>query len=45
VSSIDVVCIGTDHQIGDFSSGVVSLDEWIKLRALANQASGGLRVS
>ena len=30
--------IGTHHQIGDFSSGIVSLDEWLKRRALANQA-------
>jgi GNAT superfamily N-acetyltransferase len=30
-------------QIGDFTSGVVSLDEWLKRRALANQASGAAR--
>ena len=35
--------IGTHHQIGDFSSGIVSLDEWFKRRALANQASGAAR--
>ena len=35
--------IGTSHQIGDFNSGVVSLDEWLKRRALANQASGAAR--
>ena len=35
--------IGTHHQIGDFSSGIVSLDEWLKRRALANQASGAAR--
>ena len=35
--------IGTHHQIGDLSSGVVSLDEWLKRRALANQASGAAR--
>ncbi len=35
--------IGTNHQIGDFSSGVFSLDEWLKRRALANQASGAAR--
>lgn len=35
--------IGTNHQIGDFTSGVVSLDEWLKRRALANQASGAAR--
>jgi len=32
--------ISTHHQIGDFSSGIVSLDEWLKRRALANQATG-----
>jgi hypothetical protein len=35
--------IGINHQIGDFTSGVVSLDEWLKRRALANQASGAAR--
>jgi GNAT superfamily N-acetyltransferase len=35
--------IGTHHQIGEFSSGVVSLDEWLKRRALANQAGGAAR--
>jgi predicted N-acetyltransferase YhbS len=35
--------IRTSHQIGDFTSGVVSLDEWLKRRALANQASGAAR--
>ena len=35
--------ITTNHQIGDFTSGVVSLDEWLKRRALANQASGAAR--
>ena len=35
--------IGTHHQIGDFSSGIVSLDEWLKRRALANQATGASR--
>src|SRR5258708_18752986 len=35
--------IGTHHQIGDFSSGIVSLDEWLKRRALANQGSGAAR--
>lgn len=35
--------ISTNHQIGDFTSGVVSLDEWLKRRALANQASGAAR--
>ena len=35
--------IGTNHHIGDFTSGVVSLDEWLKRRALVNQASGAAR--
>jgi hypothetical protein len=35
--------IGTKHPDGDFTSGVVSLDEWLKRRALANQASGAAR--
>ena len=35
--------LSTQHQIGDFNSGVASLDEWVKRRALANQASGATR--
>ena len=35
--------IGPHHQIGDFNSGIVSLDEWLKRRALANQATGAAR--
>jgi GNAT superfamily N-acetyltransferase len=35
--------LAPNHQIGDFTSGVVSLDEWLKRRALANQASGAAR--
>ena len=35
--------LGPQHQIADFSSGVTSLDEWLKRRALANQASGAAR--
>ena len=35
--------LGIQHQIADFSSGVASLDEWLKRRALANQASGAAR--
>mgnify|MGYP001198450078 CR=1 FL=1 len=37
------VPLGPQHQIEDFSSGVASLDEWLKRRALANQASGATR--
>jgi GNAT superfamily N-acetyltransferase len=35
--------LGPQHQIGDFNSGVASLDEWLKQRALTNQASGATR--
>ena len=35
--------VGISHEIGDFTSGVGSLDEWLKRRALANQASGAAR--
>ena len=35
--------LGPKHQIGDFNSSVASLDEWLKRRALANQASGAAR--
>ena len=35
--------LGTQHHIEDFSSGVASLDEWLKRRALANQASDAAR--
>jgi predicted N-acetyltransferase YhbS len=31
------------HRVADFNSGVASLDEWLKRRALANQASGATR--
>ena len=31
------------HQIGEFVSGVASLDEWLKRRARGNQASGASR--
>jgi GNAT superfamily N-acetyltransferase len=31
------------HALADFNSGVPSLDEWLKRRALANQASGASR--
>jgi GNAT superfamily N-acetyltransferase len=31
------------HHIGDFASGEISLDEWLRRRARANQASGATR--
>ncbi len=31
------------HQLADFNSGVASLDNWLKRRARANQASGASR--
>lgn len=35
--------LGIQHQIAEFHSGVASLDEWLKRRALTNQASGAAR--
>ena len=35
--------LGGQHQLADFNSGVASLDEWLRRRALANQASGATR--
>ena len=35
--------INEQHQIGDFNSGVPLLDDWLKRRARANQASGASR--
>ncbi len=35
--------INEHHQIGDFESGVPVLDDWLKRRARANQASGASR--
>jgi GNAT superfamily N-acetyltransferase len=32
-----------EHRIADFHSSVASLDEWLRRRALANQASGASR--
>lgn len=31
------------HRVSDFDSGVASLDEWLRRRALANQISGASR--
>ena len=31
------------HELADFSSGVVALDDWLKRRARANQVSGASR--
>ena len=31
------------HQVEDFTSGETSLDDWLKRRAHANQASGAFR--
>lgn len=33
----------TDHLLSEFACGEVSLDEWLKRRALANQTSGASR--
>lgn len=35
--------LGDHHQLDDFDSGVASLDDWLKRRARANQASGASR--
>jgi len=35
--------ISADHDLVDFNSGEPSLDEWLKKRALKNQASGASR--
>jgi GNAT superfamily N-acetyltransferase len=35
--------IAAHHQFGDFSSGVAALDDWLRRRALTNQASGASR--
>lgn len=35
--------ISVDHELVSFDSGVLSLDDWLKKRALKNQASGASR--
>lgn len=35
--------LNNDHVVTDFSCGIVSLDHWLKQKALANQASGATR--
>lgn len=35
--------LSTHHRTTDFNSGIASLDEWLKRRALANQTSGASR--
>lgn len=35
--------LGPGHDLSDFSCGQPSLDEWLRRRALANQASGASR--
>ena len=35
--------ISVDHQLDDFDSGELSLNEWLKKRALKNQATGASR--
>lgn len=37
------VLLATRHQMGDFSCGVASLDDWLKRRARPNQVSGASR--
>ncbi|WP_137934562.1 GNAT family N-acetyltransferase [Mesorhizobium comanense] len=38
------VPLANHHQLGDFSSGIASLDEWLKKRGRPNQAGGASRV-
>jgi hypothetical protein len=33
----------TDHDLGGFDSGTPSLDDWLRRRAMQNQASGASR--
>ncbi|OAI46510.1 GNAT family acetyltransferase [Gammaproteobacteria bacterium SCGC AG-212-F23] len=35
--------ISTEHELNDFDSGEISLDEWLKKRAFKNQVSGASR--
>jgi hypothetical protein len=35
--------LNNDHVVTDFSCGIVSLDHWLKQKALVNQASGATR--
>ncbi|MEA1053412.1 GNAT family N-acetyltransferase [Lamprobacter modestohalophilus] len=35
--------LSAEHQLGDFSCGESSLDEWLRHRALSNQTSGASR--
>jgi GNAT superfamily N-acetyltransferase len=37
------VLLATDYQLGDFTCGVDSLDEWLKKRAHPNQVNGASR--
>lgn len=46
VSTLDLTPpspITTDHQLSNFDSGELSLTDWLKKRALKNQASGASR--
>lgn len=38
------VALADDHELDNFNSGEISLDEWLKKRARANQAGGASRV-
>ena len=35
--------LAATHELGEFTSGVASLDDWLKRRARGNQASGATR--
>lgn len=36
--------LSAEHSVGGFDSGVVSLDNWLRQRALQNQVSGASRI-
>ena len=36
-------CLGEQHDLSGFDSGSLVLDDWLRRRAVANQASGGSR--
>ncbi len=37
------IALAAEHHLADFNSGVATLDDWLKRRARANQASGASR--
>ncbi|RVA11917.1 GNAT family N-acetyltransferase, partial [Mesorhizobium sp. M7A.F.Ca.US.002.01.1.1] len=37
------VPLADHHELGEFSSGITALDDWLKKRARTNQAGGASR--